>query len=170
MYARVPENLKAPLLKELRRVRLRANIWKFPLYAVVISLLFGVAVAAKGHEFLIMLRIMFPKLTPDISLAHFAIGFPSLVTVAVLVHLHHDYLAFGYEDHPFCSDCNAADIYDAGRCPVCKAPLTGKAAIVFTVEETEIKVIERRGIRACKKAAGPLDTSPDGDAPPIMNS
>jgi uncharacterized paraquat-inducible protein A len=148
MYAKVPEHLKDPLLRELRRLRLRSAFKHFPALVLICSSITALVIFAKGHAIIEMLRDYIPLNVPDATLAIIALGVIVAVTAAFLVFfLRQQYHECEYQECLFCPKCEAVDRYDSGCCPICQTPLTERASFYFTTYKDEQKIIERWGLQ-----------------------
>ena len=151
MYARIPEDLKQPLLTELRSLKLRSSVKHFPALLIIFSAIAGLAVFVKGYAILRLLQDYLPTEISPTTLALVVLGLTVIFTAAVLVYfLRQAYKDCSYQDCLYCSTCDAVDRYDTGHCPICQTPLTQTASFFFTTAKDEIKILERWGLHACK--------------------
>jgi len=151
LYARIPEDLKQPLLTELRSLKLRSSLKHFPALLGIFSAIAVFAVFVKGHA---ILRLFQDYLPPEIStttLMLVVFGLTVIVTAVVLVYfLRQGYRECACQDCLYCSKCDAVDRYDTGHCPICQTPLNQTASFFFTTSKDEIKILERWGLHACR--------------------
>jgi hypothetical protein len=152
MYAKVPEELKAPLIEELKRLRLRHLLTCFPVAVVVFSSLGALVVLLKGHALIELLQSYLQRWLSDEALEASFLGAIVLVTAGVIVFFSRQiYRECEYQEYLYCQKCNAVDSDENGHCPVCMAPLTKKASFISTTYKAEIAVIKRRGLLPCSE-------------------
>ena len=153
MYAKVPNDLKEPLLKELRRLRLRSAFKHFPAVVLIFSAIAALFVFIKGYAIIGMFRDMIPPTISDRVLMATILGLIVAVTAVVMVcFMRQEYRSCDCQECLYCPKCDAVDKYDSGSCPVCQAPLTEKASFYFTTYKDEQKIIERWGLQPSKEA------------------
>ncbi|HEU5125050.1 MAG TPA: hypothetical protein VFW05_13425 [Verrucomicrobiae bacterium] len=151
MYAKVPPELKAPLLKELRQLRLRSTVRHFPALLLIFSLIITLLMIVKGHAVLEMFRDYLRMDLSDGKLIVVMLLLITSMTATVLVYfLRQDYRDCDCQECLYCADCNAVDKFDSGYCPVCRTPLTEKESFYFTTAKDEQKVLERWGLQASR--------------------
>jgi hypothetical protein len=144
MYAKVPEDLKPPLIKELKRSRRNCSLKYFPVLVVVFSFFFGMAAYSRGHAFFEIFRRRSDFNISDTTLVVFVIGLVVIATTAFLIFvLRLEYRNCKYQDFRYCGKCNIVDAFDYGLCPICNAPFSQEASFFFTHYKNEEKIIER---------------------------
>ena len=147
MYARVPDTLKEPLLKQLRHLRLWIVCKNFPAVLLIFSAFAVLLVFVEGHAVLKMLRDFLPTALSDGKLIGIALGLIVTVTAAVMMYfLRQEYRDCDFEECLYCTKCDAVDKYDSGSCPVCQPPLREKAFFFFTTYKSEQKLLARWGL------------------------
>jgi hypothetical protein len=151
LYARIPDDIREPLLAELKGLKLRSLIKHFPAVLVIFSAIAAFAVMVKGH---LILKLFEEYLPPQLSTTTFTLivlGVTVLITASVLVHFfRQNYSECAFQECAYCSKCDAVDNFDTGHCPVCQDPPTQTASFYFTTAKDEIKILERWGCHACK--------------------
>ena len=147
MYVKVPEDLKEPLLRELRQYRRQAYIKFFPIILLLFSGLGAFVVVAKGHYLieLILENFSISVSTTTLMLAIFGVVVVLMIPFLIFI-LRKDYQRCQLQECPYCPKCNAVDSFDSGVCLVCQAQLTEKAPFLFTTDRDEEKIIKRRGL------------------------
>ena len=153
MYAKVPGDLKEPLLRELRQLRLRSAFKHFPAVVLIFSAIPALFVFIKGHAILEMFRDEIPSTMSDGTLIAVVLGLIVTVTAVVIAYfLRLEYRDCDCQECLYCAKCDAVDKYDSGCCPVCQAPLTEKASFYFTTYIDEQKINERWGLQPTREA------------------
>src|SRR4051812_16382826 len=123
MYVKVPDDLREPLLKELRQLRLRSAFKHFPALVIIFSSILVLAVFVKGHAIIQILRNSIPAGLSDKSLMIGGVLFIVTATAAILVFfLRQEYRECNCQGCSYCPKCNAVDRYDSG-CPICQVQL-----------------------------------------------
>lgn len=148
MYVRVPEELKQPLLADLRRYRLRSALLYFPVLVLIFSAIALLVVIAKGHALMELLRDEISPNVADSSLLFWVAVATILLTIIALVFfLWQHNRDCDYQDCPYCAKCDALDPFDNGHCPVCSSTLSASASFYFTTDKDEIKILDRWGLK-----------------------
>ena len=151
MYFRVPTELQETFLREVRRLRLRSSVLRFPF----LLLLFSAAglVLLQGDSWLGLPRRLFGDNLSDQALRLLMIGTIMLCVAGALIYLLRQiYRKCGIQHHRFCAPCNAVDSDDKGYCPVCRMVLSEEGGFFFTSYSDEKKLIERYGLLPSKEA------------------
>ena len=152
MYVRVPEDLKEPLIKDLKRLRFIAALKYFPALVLIFSSIIALAAFVKGHALIEVLNQHFQQKISEAALVSIVIGAVVVITAGFLIFfLRQDYDACKLWDYFYCQKCDSVDNYDNGFCPICAAPLTEKASFYFMSYKEDRKIIERWGLHTCKE-------------------
>ncbi len=151
MYAKIPEAIREPLLKELKAVRLRSAIRNYPAVVLIFSALATLIVVVKGHALIELLRDIIPSEFSDGMLMTAGLAIIVAATTAVLwIFLRQEYRDCAYQECLYCRKCDGIDRYDYGSCPICEAPLVQKETFFYTTYKDEQKVLKRWGLEASR--------------------
>jgi hypothetical protein len=152
MYAKVPNHLREPLLKELRQQRLRSAFKYYPALVLIFSSIAALAVFVEGHAIVWLIRGIVPSTASDGLLISIALAMIFLTTAGALIFfLKKEYKECDCQECLYCPQCDAVDKYDSGECPICHRRLQGKDSFYFTTYKDEQKIIERWGLRAARE-------------------
>lgn len=152
MYAKVPEDLKDPLLKELRQLRLKSAFKHYPALVLIFSTVAALLVFVKGHAIIRLFEEHIQFGISDGKLIVIALGVIVIITAGFLVFfLRQEYRDCECQECLYCPKCNAVDKYDDGCCPICQVPLTEKASFFFTTYKDEQEIIERWGLQPSRE-------------------
>ncbi len=150
MYAKVPNELKEILIKEVKRVRRKSSLMVFPIGVLIFSSIAALALFGKFHFVIDELR---DSLRGKVSDKMFWVGIVGVIVFGVsavlILILRQMYKECRCEDYLYCQKCNAVDSDETGYCPVCTSALAEKAAFIYTTDKNEQKVIKRFGLEAC---------------------
>jgi len=153
MYFRVPTELQETFLREVRRLRLRSSVLRFPFLLLLFSAATAGLVLLKGDSWLGLPRRLLGDNLSDQALRLLMIGTVVLCVAGALVYLlRQTYRKCSIEHHRFCAPCNAVDSDDKGYCPVCRLVLSEEGGFFFTSYSDEKKLIERHGLLPSKQA------------------
>jgi hypothetical protein len=153
MCVRVPEELQASLLKEVRSSRLRASVLYFPVLLVIFSALGGCFLFVKGHAVVMLLRHLLGDVLSEQSFWLLLVGVMVLgVAVGLVYFLRQMCRECSIEHHRFCTLCKAVDSDDEGHCPICRRELSEEAGFFTTSHSEEKKLLERYGLLAYTEA------------------
>ncbi len=152
MYAKVPSDVREPLLKELRQLRLRSAFKHYPALVLIFSSIAALALFVREHLIVRLIRDLLPANVSDRMLASIILAPIVLTTAAALVYfLWKEYKECDCQECLYCRECDAVDKYDDGECPICHAPLQEKQSFYFTTYKDEQKIIQRWGLQACRE-------------------
>ena len=153
MYFHVPVELQETFLREVRRLRLRSSVLRFPVLLLLFSAAAAGLVLLKGDSWLGLPRRLLGDNLSDQALRLLMIGTVVLCVAGALVYLLRQiYRKCSIEHHRFCAPCNAVDSDEKGYCPVCRRVLSEQAGFFFTSYSGEKKLIERHGLLPFKEA------------------
>lgn len=156
MYARIPDDLREPLIKELKQMRVRTAIKYYPLLVIIFSAMVVSVSFVKGHAFIHLLQNYLPRGISDSGFLTGIIIVIILITSGGLIYfLRQDYADCRCDEYLYCQNCDAVDNFESGCCPVCAATLKEKASFIFTTYKNEQEVIERWGLHGSKAAKSP---------------
>jgi hypothetical protein len=152
MYFRVPEEMRDPLLRQLREKRKWASILGFPILVIILSALGVAGILVEGHAILRFLEQFIPEGVSEVKLLACMIGsIVALATVVTLFAMRNMYHQCKYDEYLYCKDYDAVDCDENGSCPICAKPLANKAAFLFTMAKDEVKIIKRWGLEPSKE-------------------
>src|SRR5258708_23600728 len=153
MYFRVPTELQETFLREVRRLRLRSSVLRFPFLLLLFSAAAAGLVLLKGDSLLELPRRLLGDTLSDQAFRLLMIGTVVLCVAGGLVYLLRQiYRKCSFEHHRFCASCDAVDSDDKGYCPVCRMVLSEECGFFFTSYSDEKKLIERYGLLPSKEA------------------
>ncbi len=153
MYFRVPVELQETFLREVRRLRLRSSVLRFPFLLLVFVAVAAGVVLLEGDAGLELLRRWFGANLSDQAFWLLLIAIVALCVVGGSVYLlRRIYRGCRIEHHRFCAPCNAVDSDDKGYCPVCRLVLSEEGGFFFTSYSDEKKLMERHGLLPSKEA------------------
>jgi hypothetical protein len=161
MYVNVSSDIKDPLLKELRQLRLRSAIKYFPALVLIFSAVVALVVVVKGHPIISLFRDIIPSTISDTQLIVIALVAIVVITTGAMIYfLRQEYRDCDFQECLYCPNCNAVDKYDAGTCPICEVNLKEKALFYYTTYKDEKKVLERWGLQPCKERRKLAESTP----------
>lgn len=149
MHIRVPGEIEAQFIAEIRRKRLRLNLVLYPILMAAGTTF----LLAKAHTLSRLHRALFssgPE-TGGAPIWLFA-SVLGVVAVAVLGWLRVLGRRPLLQEYPYCSKCDALDFDEAGKCPCCGAPLDEKANFLFTFSDAEAQIARRLGLKESRRA------------------
>jgi hypothetical protein len=153
MYFRVPTELQETFLREVRQLRLRSSVLRFPVLLLVFCAAAAGLVLLKGDSWLGLPRGWLGDKLSDQVFRLLMMGTVVLCVAGALVYLLRQiYRKCSIEHHRFCAPCNAVDSDDKGYCPVCRLVLSEEGGFFFTSYSDEKKLIERHGLQPSKEA------------------
>jgi hypothetical protein len=152
MYVRVPRDLKDPLIKEIRQLRVRSYIKYYPIVVILFAAVALLFVFERGHPLYVLFRRYIPLEMSDTVIAVLtSLVVFVLTAMAIVYFMRKDYLDCDCQECLYCRKCDAVDKFDSGSCSVCGEPLTEKALFYFTTSKDEQKIIERWGLQPSKQ-------------------
>lgn len=152
MCAKVPSHLKEPLLKELRRERLRSAFKHYPALVLIFSSVSALAVLVKEHAIVRLVRDIVPSFVSDGTLVAIVLAVIVLVTAVVLIYfLRQQCKECECQDCLYCPECDAVDKYDSGECPICHRRLHLTESFYCTTYKDEQKIIEKWRLPASRE-------------------
>ena len=108
LYARVPGDIKAPLLTELRSLKLRSIIKPFPAVLVIFSAIAILAELVKDHAILKLFEDYLPPQMTTASVVVAAVVLTVVLTGAALVYfLRQEYKDCALQECLYFSKCDA---------------------------------------------------------------
>jgi hypothetical protein len=159
MYAKVPEDLKVPVLKELKQARLKSALKYFPALTVIFSILVALGVYFKGHLIIEMLLRHFQLRVSDTMLMIVGLGIVVVLTSGVLIFfLRQEYRECEYQELFYCQKCHVVDVYENGSCTLCQTRFTERASFIFTNYKNEERIIERWGLHTFNPTISATET------------
>lgn len=156
MYAKVPSDLKEPLLKEMRQLRIRSAFKHFPALVLIFSAIAALVIMVKGQAIIRIFRDYVPSSVSDTTLIIASLVVVTVIAAAVLAYfLSQEYKECDYQECLYCAKCDAVDNFDSGHCPICGAQLNERAWVYFTGYRDEQRILEKWGLQPCKVAKAP---------------
>jgi hypothetical protein len=147
MYVRVPEEMQASLLREVRRLRLRSSVVHFPALLLILSAIAYGLLFFEGHAVVRLLRRIVGDALSEDSFWLLLVAVMVLVVAGGTVYiLRQMYRDCRIEYHCYCPACQAVDSDDEGECPRCHRALSEKAAFFSTSYSDEEKMLGRYGL------------------------
>ena len=156
MYAKVPAELREPLLKEIKRTRRSSFVKIFPLLVIIFAAISAFIIFIKGHALIDIVRELFGTEISDMAFWGIFGAVVIFLTASVLIYfLRQDYAECKLQDYLHCPNCNVVDNYDTGHCPKCASLVTEKACFIYTSYKEEKEVIKRWGLQIYQEAKSP---------------
>ena len=152
MYARLTPDLKAPLERKVRSIRIGSALKYYPFCVAFFSACAVLFLFTHGHGFV---RLVIAALDGRFREREVLAGMVMLVMVAValgLICLLRGMIqAPVFEQHYFCGPCNAVDKDDDAICPFCNQTLKTKETFFFTLYDDEIQLADSFGLTPSKE-------------------
>ena len=153
MYARLTPDLKAPLERKVRSIRISSALKYYPFCVAFFSACAVLLLFTHGHG---LVRLVMAALDSRFTEREVVAGMIVLVTVAVAVGLicllRGMIQAPVFEQHYFCGPCNTVDKDDNAICPFCDQKLKIKETFFFTLYDDEIQLAASFGLTPSNEA------------------
>lgn len=139
MYARIAPDLKAPLERKIRKLRITSALKHYPIGVVIFSACAVLFLFTKGHGLTsLVIKVLENRFTEREVITGMGVLITAAVSTGLIYVIRGMIQAPVFEEHFFCGPCNAVDKDDDAICPFCNQALKTKETFFFTFTTTRL--------------------------------